>query len=485
MTALQATTIAAHRFGLSETSLASLRDDPRGWTLAQMQAPQPLDDSGLKHSYEALALGREVLRSVLQASAAEKDMAPAAGRDGAPPAAPLPSDARRPLRANGIAELQRRWQHMVVTTTPVAERWIQFWSNHFCVAATKGTMAAMVWPFEREAIRPHAFGAFVDLLGAATLHPSMLLYLDNAQSFGPNSTVGRRRDRGLNENLARELLELHTLGVAGGYTQADVTEAARLLTGWTVPRDTKGKAPGGPLARLAASRVPTTDDAPPGRGIFVAALHEPGQKQVLGKTYSEGSQAAGQFFVDLARHPSTARHLATKLVRHFVTDDPPAALVDAVAARFRATDGDLLAVAQTLFNHDLAWRGDLPPKFKRPEELMVSSHRILKMPIAAPAQTARLNFAMTEMGQPPGRAPSPQGWPDRQEDWLAPDALWKRVEWTSQFAQTAADLADPRRLAEASFGPDLQPSTRQQIERAASPGQALALLLASPEFLRR
>ena len=514
-TAMQhASTIAAHRFGLSETGLAVLRDDPRGWVLAQLRAPQALDGSGLKTSYETLAMGRQVLRAALRAPSANAQAAvpPMAGNNAdrmagvGDPVAAMPSverpyaglpaarrnDAaaagnaeRRQLVAAGSSELQRRWQHMVTTPTPVAERWVQFWSNHFCVASTKGTMLGMVWPFEREAIRPYAFGRFADLLRAATLHPSMLLYLDNAQSIGPNSQAGQRRDRGLNENLARELLELHTLGVHGGYTQADVTEGARLLTGWTVPRDPNGNAAGGLGARLAAAQIPSTDDAAAGRGIFVAALHEPGAKRVLGKSYADGPQAAEQWLADLARHPSTATHVSTKLVRHFVTDDPPAVLVDAVAARFRATDGDLLAVAQALFGHDLAWRGDLPPKFKRPEELLLSAHRVLKLPVQSQAQAARLGFAMAEMCQPPGRAPSPQGWPDRQEDWLAPDALWKRVEWASQFAQTAGTLADARTLADASFGADLGAETGRQIERAESAAQAMALLLASPEFLRR
>jgi uncharacterized protein (DUF1800 family) len=468
---LQASTIAAHRFGFSETSLATLRGDPRGWVQAQLRSPQALDASGLRHSYQALAAARQVVRTA-------QGRAVPAGE--ANPAQPV----RRDVAEAGALELQRRWSHVVTTPTPVVERWVLFWANHFTVAATKGSMIGMVWPFEREAIRPHAFGRFADLLRAATLHPAMLLYLDNAQSIGPNSPIGRRRERGLNENLARELLELHTLGVDAGYTQADVTELARLLTGWTVPRDPAAAAAGAVPARLAAA-LPSTDDARPGRGVFVPMLHEPGSKRVLGRSYGEGPEAVERLLDDLARHPATARHLATKLARHFVSDRPPAALVEALAARYRASDGDLSALAETLFGHDLAWRADLPPKFKRPEELALSACRVLKLAPAGPTQTLRLAGAMTEMGQPPGRAPSPQGWPDREEDWLAPDALWKRVEWAAQFAQAAAPLADARQLAEASFGPDLGAETRRQVERAESPAQALALLLASPEFLRR
>jgi len=312
-------------------------------------------------------------------------------------------------------------------------------------------------------VRPNATGRFAQLLRAATLHPGMLLYLDNAQSIGPASRVGSRRGKGLNENLARELLELHTLGVNGGYTQADIGELARLLTGWTVDRE------GEDTAATHGAR-------------FNPATHEPGTKRVLGKTYREGPEAVDALFTDLARHPGTARFVATKLARHFVSDTPPAPLVEALAARFRATDGDLKATADALFNHDLAWRADAPAKFKRPEELLLSAHRLLKLPMV---QTERSLLDLTAMGQAVGRAPSPAGWPDRSEDWLAPDALWKRVEWAGRFAADHAGMADARQLAGLSLGSDLSAATQQQIERADSGAQALALLLASPEFQRR
>ncbi len=262
----------------------------------------------------------------------------------------------------------------------------------------------------------------------------------------------------MNENLARELLELHAVGVHGGYTQADVTELAKLLTGWTVARD-------GTM-----------------RADFNPAFHQPGAKQVLGRSYAEGPEAIEDLFDDLSRRPATARFIAGKLVRHFVADEPPAALVDAVAARFTATDGDLSVVADTLFSHDLAWQASTPAKFKRPEELLLSAHRLLKLPLT---QAQRSYQALVEMGQPVGRAPSPQGWPDRAEDWLAPDALWKRVQWSAALAEQHGDMADARQLAALSFGDDLGADTRSQIERADSGKQALALLLASPEFQRR
>jgi uncharacterized protein (DUF1800 family) len=508
--------LAAHRFGLGEPDLGPLRHDPRGWVLAQLRAPAPFDAGGMAGSDDMLVLGRRVLRAALQASPEEPGSRGSAGESATPsppadsgipgrpgepgplgrtaapglpgtpgaPAARAANPDRRALATAVLEDMQRRWQHAVMTPTPVAERWTLFWANHFTVAATKGSTLGMVGPFEREAIRPRAFGRFADLLQASTRHPSMLLYLDNAISVGPGSRLGRRRGRGLNENLARELLELHTLGVDGGYTQADVTETARLLTGWTVPR-AAGRA--GALGESGEAMGGPASDAPgvAGGGRFVAALHEPGPKRILGRTYPEGPQALDRLLEDLARHPSTARHVARRLVRHFVADDPPAALVDAVSARFRDSDGDLAGVAQALFSHDLAWQADAPPKFKRPEEWVVGAHRLLRRPVPDVAGAARLAAALAEMGQPPGRAPSPQGWPDRRADWLAPDALWKRVEWAASFAQTAGHGVDARALAETSLGAALRAATRLEIERAASPSQALALLLTSPEVLQR
>lgn len=457
-------TLAAHRFGFAETSLRALQGDPQGWVLAQWREPAPLDERGLLGSTDIAPLTRRVLQAALgNGAAAAMPVSPAAIETmAAVPAraasAPEPSPDRRALRRATLDALQRRWQHVVATPTPVYERWVMFWSNHFSVAATKGAMLGMVLPHEREAVRPHVRGRFRELLRAATLHPSMLIYLDNAQSIGPNSRIGRRRERGLNENLARELLELHTVGVHGGYTQADVTELARLLTGWTLRRGGSGQ----------------TEFNPDG--------HEPGPKYVLGRRYPEGPEAVEALFDDLARHPSTARRLATQLVRHFVADEPPVALVDALAQRYTASDGDLSAVAHALFVHPLAWPTGGPAKFKRPEELVLSAHRLLKLPVTNAERIAR---SLAEMGQDVGRAPSPQGWPDRQEDWLAPDALWKRVQWGAAFAAQHADMADARQLASLAFGPALSEDTRLQIDRADSGAQALALLLASPEFQRR
>ncbi|MDO9436758.1 DUF1800 family protein [Hydrogenophaga sp.] len=427
--------IASHRFGLSQISLASVGKDPRDWVLGQLRNPALLDTAGLPDSAQVTELMRDL-------------------RKNADPR----SEERKRLREGNLLALRRRWQHQIESTTPVYERWVAFWANHFTVAATKGATQGMVWPFENEAIRPHATGRFATLLRASTVHPGMLLYLDNAQSIGPDSRAGQRRARGLNENLARELLELHTVGVHAGYTQNDVRELARLLTGWTTGRAEQS-----------------------GAG-FVPALHDPGSKTVMGRRYAQGPDALDAVLNDLARHPATATHLAEKLARHFVADDPPPALVQAVARRFRDTDGDLQQTADALFGHELAWAPHRPGKARRPEELLLSAHRLLQMPMGTPEREVA---ALTGMGQPMGRAPSPQGWPDRQDDWLGPDALLKRVEWAVAMGRSAGSLADARRLADLSWGPMLSGETRTQIARAESGAQALTLLLASPEFQRR
>lgn len=434
--ASHAPAIAAHRFGLGEPGLDGLGRDPRAWVLSQWAQPQGFDSQGLLGGAEAVRLTRDTLRQARSGQRAQ---------------------GRLPLMKAQRDALQRRWSHMVNTRTPVHERWVQFWANHFTVAATKGATLALVWPHEREAIRPHVDGRFVALLRAATLHPAMLLYLDNAQSVGPRSRAGQRRERGLNENQARELLELHTVGVQGGYTQADVTELARLLTGWTIDPDT------------ATPR-------------FVAARHEPGDKRVLGRRYAEGPGALDAVLADLAAHPATARHLSQRLVRHFVADRPPEPLVAAVAQRFLVSGGDLRQCAQALFEHDLAWSSDGPGKARTPEDWFVATHRLMRQ---APPAAQRWNAALTAMGQPPGRAPSPQGWPDTEADWLGPDALRQRVAWAVDLGESLGAAIDARRLARDAFGARLSEATRREVERADSGAQALALLLISPEMQRR
>ena len=285
------------------------------------------------------------------------------------------------------------------------ERLVTFWTNHFSVEIGAGTLErSLVGAFEREAIRPNVLGNFRDMLGAVTKHPAMLSYLDNAQSVGPNSSVGLRRRVGLNENDARELLELHTIGVDGGYDQADVTALARIMTGWT-------------FARNSNQRVPI------GSFLFAGAAHEPGVQTVLGVHYPAGGVQQGEAVLDmLTVHPETGRHIAFKLVRHFVADDPPEDLVAELATTFVDGGGDLKAVALALIGSDTAFAE--ATKIKTPQEFLWSSLRALELDIG-PQLVLR---GLRTLGQPMWDPPSPEGFSDESATWLAPDAMTDRLD---------------------------------------------------------
>ena len=349
LSSASAAALAAHRFGLGEADLAVVGRDARGWLLAQIGPADAQRGSDLPSLPQALAVQTEARRKRNQPDNQPGNQAGKAA-------------SNAPLRALVQADMRARLATAASTTRPFAERLALFWANHFTVSLGKGSTTGLVGAFEREAIRPHIAGRFADLLAAAVSHPAMLRYLDNALSAGPQSPVVlrlRRRSKagataqdgpsgdmaaagsprltGLNENLAREVLELHTLGVAGGggryglwggYSQADVTALAAVLTGWRGPR------PGGANA----------DDS------FDPSWHQPGLKTVLGRSYAEGPQALRAVLDDLARHPSTARFIATKLARHLVADEPPPALVARLAQRFTETDGDLRAVYTSLID---------------------------------------------------------------------------------------------------------------------------------------
>ncbi len=458
------TVIAAHRFGLGEADLATPGADPQGWLLAQVGPADAARGEGLLGTAQAVELVREEQRLRREARRTGT-----AGQDAADPVAGH-------YRETIVADARSRMLTALATTRPFAERLHWFWANHFTVSLAKGATRGLVGAFERDAIRPHVAGRFEDLLWASTTHPAMLRYLDNQQSAGPHSRAvalierrARRDDEtpritGLNENLAREVLELHSLGVHGGYAQADVTAFAAVLTGWRMPP--RGE---------------------PGAQAFDPAWHEPGRKTVLGRSHGEGAQALRAVLADLARHPSTARFLATKLARHFVADDPPAALVDRLAERYLRSDGQLAEVYRELIASPEAW-AEAPAKLKTPEEFVVSSARMLALAerdAGGPRLPTMLIAGVQALGQRPQAAPSPAGWPDRAEEWLGPEALWKRLEWASRLGDRLGARIDAREVAVRSLGPRLSGATRQQIERAADGAQALALLLMAPEFQRR
>jgi uncharacterized protein (DUF1800 family) len=381
-------------------------------------------------------------------------------------------------RDNYMALAGARVQTAVTSDTPFVERLVQFWSNHFAVSADKLEMIGFVGTLEMEAIRPHVLGRFGDMLNAVERHPAMLVYLDQAQSIGPDSMIGARvaargkRKIGLNENLGREIMELHTLGVRSGYTQADVTEFSRALTGWTISGITKG-----PGARLAG-----TADGPPGEFMFAAELHEPGARTIMGKTYAEAGEAQAQAVLDdLAASPATATHIATKLARHFTGDTPPPPLVDRLRTAYLQSHGDLPTVYRALIDSPEAW---VPQsgKFKSPWDWSVSAYRAIG---AREVQPVTFVALVNQLGQPMWKPGSPAGYDDVMATWAGPDAVMRRVEAASRFGDRAGSLLDARALAPKLFPAAVTPPTSQALARAESPGQALALLLVSPEFMRR
>ena len=396
---------------------------------------------------------RSQLAALPSASARMQDLAAMSGPE---------SQAKKQRRqAAKEAFKEEQATHLVVaatTPTPFRERLVAFWANHFTVSAQRGAIVGIVGAFEREVVRGNLDRSFADMLVASTKHPAMQLYLDNHKSVGPRSRAGVRQGKGLNENLAREVMELHSLGVDGGYTQADVEGLAKILTGWGIATGRRG------------------GDA--GTFTFEPRRHEPGAKTLLGRRYAEGEGAGERALRDLAAHPATARHVATKLARHFVADDPPASAVASLASAFRKSGGHLPAVHRALVALDEPFAAPLS-KVKTPYDLVVSTARALGHDDAGAAMLAALKY----LGQLPYQAPSPQGWPDTAEAWLGPEAMLGRLDWVAEAARTSSPR-DVSALAADVLGPTLGEGTARSLASTTG-SEALALFLASPEFQRR
>jgi len=518
----QAALVALNRFGFgarggASGDLINAASDPRGFVKAELNRPNGviLEMPGLQSTpalaaavfayQEEVKLARETAaksgaaaseavppasdakapRRSLSLDSAAAEMSgkmpametPKKGDAGAPvqaadatqpnAAKPQAQQAAQPLnviqktyRAEALARLQRA----MIADCGFSERLVTFWSNHFCISAGKGELAR-IWAgsFEREAIRPHVFGRFGDMLKAVEQHPAMLFFLDNQQSLGPDSRAGQNRKRGLNENLAREIMELHTLGVGGGYTQDDVTSLARIITGWTFA---------GRQGQLGT----------PGNFVFNPNAHQPGAQPLLGKIYADAGLAQGEAaLADVARHPSTAKFIATKFARHFVADEPPPALVARLQKTFRTSDGDLGALATALLDSDEAWQAP-QTKIRSPYEFLVATGRLLSQ---IPDDPGRYLGGLNLLGQPLWSPAGPNGFPDTNAAWAAPEGMKLRLDISAQVASRLADNVDPRDLLELVAAGAASPETRRTIERAESRQQALALLLMSPEFQRR
>lgn len=382
------------------------------------------------------------------------------------------------LRVKYVAAADARLDAAVASDTDFAERLVHFWSNHFAVSIDKLPVLALAGDYEFTAIRPNIMGKFSDLLFAAVTHPAMLLYLDQAQSIGPNSPLAirvaarRNRELGLNENLAREILELHTLGVRTVYDQKDVTEFASALTGYTVGGMAKG-----PVQRLVAQNGKDGDSQ------FFAAIHEPGDRLVIGRRYGQQGEAQARAILsDIATHPATAKHIATKLAQHFAADAPPVALVARLEDSFLKSGGDLPTVYRTLIDSPEMW---VPrqAKFKSPWDWIISSLRALNVR-ELPNSRQGVNM-LAQLGQPIWKPGSPAGFADTAENWAGGAALMRRVEIANRMAERSANRVDARTLAPRILSEQLGTTTAENIARAESPSQGLALMLLSPEFLRR
>nr|HEV8009373.1 DUF1800 family protein [Bradyrhizobium sp.] len=486
----QAALVALNRFGFGARGGASgdfvnAASDPRGFVKAELSRPGGalLEMPGLSSTP---VLGQAVFAYRLEVKQArdisgkadmpEKQPATALADNGGANAAMTATEAMQPnppkpaaaplniiqktFRAEALARLQRA----VIADCGFTERLVVFWSNHFCISAGKGGLARM-WAgsFEREAIRPHVLGRFADMLKAVEQHPAMLFFLDNQQSLGPESRAGQERKRGLNENLAREIMELHTLGVGGGYSQDDVTSLARIITGWSFA---------GRQGKLGT----------PGSFVFNADAHQPGPQRLLGKVYQDDGVAQGEAaLADIARHPSTAQFIATKFARHFTSDDPPPALVARLREVFGTSDGDLGALAVALVDSDEAWQPPLT-KMRSPYEYLVATGRLLAR---IPDEPSRYLGGLSVLGQPLWSPAGPNGFPDTNAAWAAPEGMKLRLDVAAQVASRLGDNIDPRELLEMAAADAASPETRRTVERAESRQQALALLLMSPEFQRR
>lgn len=399
---------------------------------------------------------------------AAREARKAAGEDAKAAKAATKAERRavKATKALGLTAAQAGFARAIDSETPLRERLVAFWADHFTVTPRNRTQNAWPSALVEEAIRPNLTAPFATMLQAVVLHPAMLIYLDQVNSLGPNSRRGEKRGKGLNENLAREILELHTLGVGAAYTQDDVREMAELLTGLTFV---------------------------PERGYaFDAARVEPGDDQVLGVIYGgEGVAPILRALTDLAVRPETARHLAGKLAVHFVSDAPDPALVAAVEAEWLRTGGDLAAVVAALLSQPAAWAQEAQ-KARQPFDFMVAALRALGVTgaqvMALPEQDflALVLDPLAGMGQPWQMAPGPDGWKEEAEAWITPQGMAARIDWALAVPEKLmANLPEARGLVARALGSRAEAGLVWAVGASESQREAVGLVLASPAFNRR
>lgn len=463
--------LAVHRFGLGARpgEIAAASGDPKSWLISQLDGPaeQPtpvLPDSALLPTADLVAEERAYRRK-------EKELRQARKSGEEVDAALKALNKTRYDRVQ--AEMAARYGLGFRTERPFAERLVWFWTNHFGVSSSNGRCAPFLGAFEREVIRPNITGKFETMVEAAMRHPAMLYYLDNADSIGPNSQAGLRNKKGLNENLGRELMELFTLGVDGGYTQDDVIAMAKLLTGYGVNNDIND---------------PTAEG---GAGFrFYPNRHEPGPITLRGKSYPGAEEGARAAIADLAADPATAHHIAVKFATAFLSDNPTPQMIKRLETSFKKSGGDLKELAIAAVRDPHAFAPGLA-KVRSPVEYVTAAYRALDLPKSEMKPERAVGLvrnamgASRMMGEFPMSAPSPKGWSLDSEAWSGPDAILTRIEWARQLSQRITPNVDVVALGAQGLGPLMSETTATALGRASSRSEAVALLLSSPEFQRR
>ncbi len=452
--------IAVNRFGYGARAneLELAKSDPKQWIKSQLQAISFTDN--LPDSNEILVeFANYQQQKKQQKKQQNKQLTNQMSMENND-ASSIPKVsklfARKALRDMSANSLQQA----INSDHSVSWRLLDFFSNHFSVTANGRLMVGLAATLEREAIAPHLLGNFSDMLLAVEQHPAMLVYLNNEKSFGPNSRMAKKHKKGLNENLAREIMELHTLGVDGGYNQQDVVELAKGITGWSVKKPTKDKGAG---------------------FVFRAYGHEPGTRTLLGKRYApQGMNQGKKMLGDIAKHPATAKHICYKLAHHFVEETPSASLLNKMETTWHRTDGNIKQVMFSLFDADESWQPSAQ-KFKTPREFVISTYRGL-----APKKlnSKVLLNVLTSLGQQPFNAGSPAGYSDEVDDWLGPNALMARIDWATMISGSRGRI-NSEKIMKLSLGSSVSELTYNAVLRAESRQMSLTLLLMSPEFQRR
>jgi uncharacterized protein (DUF1800 family) len=444
--------IAVNRFGLGAAGreLVDAKHDPQQWLLQQLV--NPVFDKTLGDTESAFKVIAEI-KAYKQRRRQTLMQGPKVGEA-----------IIKPYRQRLLMDSLER---SVQTTTPFAMRLMDFFSNHFSVSASTQPLTILSPTLERDAIAPNLFGQFADLLIAVEQHPAMLIYLNNEKSVGPNSPRGKTA-RGLNENLAREIFELHTLGVDKDYTLDDIKQLAMVISGWSVSDE---------------------QDTLPAGFRFRNKSHEPGTRRILGKSYPDKGLAQGEAVLrDLAGHRKTAEFISYKLAQHLIADKPPKELVAAMRDTWLKTDGNIKAVVSTLVKHPASWDSQRQ-KFKTPREFVVSACRAVNQ--VKPTGESLLDEGLVDvalrglgfMGQKPFGAGSPAGYSQLNRAWMGSDALMKRIDWVNLLVKKTRATAPF--VANRIFASQLSSLTGKTLAGAESRVQGLALLLLSPEFHSR